>query len=199
MNACQGEFCFIVIKLDPLSPALLVMALVAFFTFLSLVNVIGFVAVITEFPQFFLVGVSPVAIQACQLGVASFQLELGVLVVTEFHLGPFDKAMAFAAFFTKASFVIVIAPVAVDTFPLQLFLEIVLLVTSIALRLIMGATQWKLGFVVVELGLRPAAGSAMAFVAFLSKSPFVNIVESMTGETFRRCIFVALVGMTTIA
>ena len=63
----------------------------------------------------------------------------------------------------------------------------------------MGATKWELGFIMVELGLRPTTGGVMAFIAFLSKPPLMNIVESMTGEAFRRCIFVALVGMTTVA
>ena len=63
----------------------------------------------------------------------------------------------------------------------------------------MGATKWELGFIMVEFGLRPTTGGVMAFVAFLSKPSLVNIIESMTGETFRRCIFIALVGMTTVA
>jgi len=50
-----------VIELDLLSPSLLFMALVTLFPFLTLVNVIRFVAVITELAQLFPVGVTPVA------------------------------------------------------------------------------------------------------------------------------------------
>jgi hypothetical protein len=183
MNTRQRKFGFIVIKLDPLSPALLVMAFVTFLTFLPFVNVIGFVAVITEFPQLFLVGVSSVAVQACQFGVASFQLKFGVLVVTEFHLGPFFKAMTGFTFFAKTPFMVVIASVAVDTFPFQFFLEVSSLMAGIAFRLIMGATKRKLGFVVIEFGLRPAYG-VVAFVAFLSKPSLVNIVERVAVNAF---------------
>ena len=176
MNACQREFRFIVIELDPLSPALLVMAFVTFLPLLPFVDVIRFVAVITEFSQLLLVGVSAVAIQACQFSVASRQLELGVLVVTEFHLGPFFKAMTGFTFFTKTSFVIIVTSVAVDTFSFQFFLEIASLVTGVAFRLIVGATKRKLGFVVIEFGLRPAYG-VVAFVAFFPKASCMNVVQ----------------------
>ena len=198
MNAHQRKFSFIVVELNPFPPTLLVVTLVALFSLLTFMNVIGFVAVITELAELFLVGIAPVAVQAHQLGVALHQLEFSVLVVTEFHLGPFDKAMALVALFTHTPFMIIITPVTVDTCPLQFFLEIVVLVTGIAFRLIMGATKRKLGFIVVELCLRPAGG-VMAFVAFLFKPSLMNIVESVTGETFLRCIFVTLIGMTAVA
>jgi len=105
-----------VIELDPLTPALLAMAFLTLLSLLPLVNVIRVVAVNTELAQFFLVGVAPMAVQAHQFGMAPYQLELCVLVVIEFHLGPFDKGMAFFAFFAKAPFVIVVTPMAVDTF-----------------------------------------------------------------------------------
>jgi hypothetical protein len=126
------------------------------------------------------------------------QLELGVLVVIEFHLGPFDKAMTGFTFFTQTPFVVIVTPVTVDAFSFQLFLEIVSLVTGVALHLIMGATKRELGFIVVELGFRPTYG-VVAFVTFFPKSPLVNIVKRMTGETFRRCIFIALIRMTAVA
>ena len=198
MNARQREFRFIVIELDPLAPALLIVTLVTFFSLLSLVNIIRLVTVITKLTQLFLVGVSPVTGQARQLGMTFHQLELGVLIVIEFHLGPFDKTMTGFTFFTQTPFVVIVTPVTVDTFSFQLFLEIVSLVTGVALHLIMGAAKRELGFIVVELGFRPTYG-VVAFVTFFPKSPLVNIVKRMTGETFRRCIFIALVGMTTVA
>ena len=176
MNPRQRKFGFIVIKLNPLPPTLLVVTLVALFPLLTFMNVISFVAVITKLAQFFLVGVTPVAVQAHQLGMAPHQLEFGVLVVTEFHLGPFDKAMTFIAFFTHPPFVIIITPVTVDTFPFQFFLEIIVLVTGVAFRLIVGTTKWKLGLIVVELGLRPAFG-VMTFVAFFPKASRMNVVQ----------------------
>jgi len=115
--------------------------------------------------------------------MASHQLEFGVLVVIEFHLGPFDKVMAGFTLFAKAPFVVVVTPVAVDTFSLQFFLKIVVLVTGTAFRLIMGAAKRELGFIMVKLGLRPIYG-VVAFVTFFSKPSFVNIVECMTGKTF---------------
>ena len=115
MNARQREFRFIVIELDSLAPALLVVTLVAFFPLLSLVNIVRLVTVITKLAQLFLVGISSMTGQARQLGMTFYQLELGVLVVIEFHLGPFNKTMAFVAFFTETPFVVIIAPVTVDT------------------------------------------------------------------------------------
>ena len=62
----------------------------------------------------------------------------------------------------------------------------------------MGATQRKFGFIVVEFGPRPACG-VMAFVTFFPKASGMDIVESVTGEAFHRCIFIALAGMAAIA
>ena len=118
MISYQRKLGFTVIELDLLSPALLVVTLVTLFPFLPLVNIIRLVTVIAKFTQLLLIGVAPVAGQAHQLGMAFHQLEFGVLVVIEFHLGPFDKAMAGFAFFTETSFVVVVTPVTVDTFPL---------------------------------------------------------------------------------
>jgi hypothetical protein len=106
--------------------------------------------------------------------------------------------MAGFTLFAKASFMVVITPVAVDTFPFQFFLEIVVLVTGVAFGLIMGATKRKLGFVVVELGFRPAGG-AMAFVAFFPKPPRMNVVHRMAVNAFFRRSFVSLIGVTTVA
>ena len=92
---------------------------------------------------------------------------------------------------------VVVTPVAVDTFTLQFLLEIVSLVTGIAFCLIMGAPQGKLGFVVIEFGLRPTSG-VMAFVTFFTKPSLMNIVESMTGKTFQGCLFITLIGMTAV-
>jgi hypothetical protein len=176
VNPYEGKLGFIVIELDLLAPTLLVVALIAFFPFLPFMNVIGFMTVIAELAQFFLIGVAPVAGQTHQLGMATLQLEFGVLVMIEFHLGPFDKAMAFVAFFTHAPFVIVITPVTVDAFPLQFFLEIASLVTGIAFRLIVSTTKRKLGFIMIELGLRPTGG-AMTFVTFFPKASCMNVVQ----------------------
>jgi hypothetical protein len=165
-----------VIEFDLLAPTLLVVALVAFFPFLPFVNVIGFVAVIAELAQFFLIGVAPVAGQTHQLGMATLQLEFGVLVMIEFHLGPFDKAVTLVAFFTETPFVIVVTPVTVDALPFQFFLEIASLMTGVAFRLIVGASKWKLGFIMIELGLRPTGG-AMTLVAFFPKASRMNVVQ----------------------
>lgn len=116
MNAHQRKLGFIVIKLDSLAPALLVVTLVTFFPLMSLVNIVRLVTVITKLTQLFLVGVSPMAGQTCQFGVAFHQLELGVLVVIEFHLGPFGKTMTGFTFFTQTPFVAIVATVTVDTF-----------------------------------------------------------------------------------
>lgn len=180
MNAHQRKLGFIVVELNAFPPTLWVVTLVALFSLFTLMNVIRLVTVITELAQLFLVGVAPVTVQAHQLGMAPHQLEFGVLVVTEFHLGPFDKAMAFFTFLTEPPFMVVVAPVAVDTFPFQFFLKIVVLVTGIAFRLIVGATERKFGFIMIELGLRPACG-VVAFVALFPKASLMNIVKSMTG------------------
>lgn len=111
------------------------------------------------------------------------QLELGVLVVIEFHLGPFDKIVALLAFFTEAPFMVVVISVAVDAFHLQFFLKIVVLMTGSAFRLIMGASKRELGFIMVEFGLRPTFG-VMTFVAFFAKSAGMNIVQRMAINAF---------------
>ena len=161
-------------------------------------NVIRFMAVITKLAQLLLVGIAPVAVQAHQLGMASRQLEFSVLVMTEFHLGPFDKAMAFFAFFAHAPFVIIVTPVTVDTFPLQFFLEIVVFMAGIAFRLIVSTPKRKLGLVMIELGLRPTVG-VMTFVTFFTKASCMNIVQRMTANAFRRRFFVSLIGVATVA
>jgi hypothetical protein len=198
MNSHQRKFGFIVIKFNPLPPTLYVVAFVALFPLLAFMNVIRFVAVITELAQLLLVGIAPVAIQAHQLGMASHQLEFSVLVMTEFHLGPFDKAMAFFAFFAHSPFVIIVTPVTVDTFPLQFFLEVVVFMTGIAFRLIVSTPKRKLGFIVVELGFRPTVG-VMTFVTFFTKASCMNIVQRMAANAFGGRFFVSLIGMTTIA
>jgi hypothetical protein len=110
--------------------------------------------------------------------MTSYQLKLGVVVVIEFHFGPFDKAMALFAFFFKASFMVVVTTVAVDTVPLQFFLKVVSLVTGTAFRLIMGTPKRKLGFIVVELSLRPTC-SVVAFITLLTKLSLMDIIERM--------------------
>ena len=168
------------IELDLLSPTLLVVAFVTFFSFLPFVHVIIAMAIKAFLPQLFLIGVAPVTIETHQFGMTSHQLELGVFIVTEFHFRPFDKAMAGFTFFSKTPFMIVVTSVAIDACSLQLFLEIISLVAGTAFRLIMGTPKRKLGFIVVEFCLRPACG-VVAFIALLAKFPLMNIIECMTG------------------
>jgi len=180
MLSYQRKLGFIVIELNLLSPTLLVVAFVTFFPFLPFMYVIIAMTIKTFLTQFFLVGVTPVTIKTYQLGMTSHQLEFSILVMTEFHFGPFDKAMALVAFLFKATFMVIVTSVAIDTGTLQFFLEVVSFVTGTAFRLIMGTSKWKLGFIVVELSLRPAC-SVVAFIALLAKFPLMNIIERMTG------------------
>jgi len=178
MNAHQGEFGFIVIEFNPLPPTLYVVAFVALFTLFTLMNVIRFVAVMTELTELLLVGIFPVAIQAHQLGMTSRQFEFRVLVMTEFHLRPFSKAMAFVAFVAHTPFVIIVTPMTVDAFTLQFFLEIVVFVAGGTFRLIVGPPKWELGLVMIEFGLWPAF-RVMAFVAFFTEASRMNVVQRM--------------------
>jgi hypothetical protein len=180
MLSYQRKLGFIVIELDLLSPTLLVVTFVTFFSFLPFMHVIIAMAIKTFLTQFFLVGVAAVTVETRQLGMTAYQLELGVLVVVEFHFGPFDKAVALLTFLFKAPFMVVITSVTINTSPLQLFLEIVSFVTGTAFRLVMGTSKRELGFIVVKFCLRPAC-SVVAFIALLAKFPFMNIIECMTG------------------
>ena len=147
--------------------------------------------------EFFLIGVAAMAGETHQLGMTSLQFEFGVPVVVEFDLGPFLEGMAFIAFFFEAALMIVIVSVTGNTRRFQFFLKVVSLVAGVALRLVMRPAKRKLGFVVIELGLPPAA-CVVTLITFFPKASLMHIVQGMALCAFHRSLFIPLIGMATV-
>lgn len=124
----------VVIEFDLVSPGVLVVAAVAFLTFLSLVNVVLLVTRIALRAEFLLVGVPLVTTQTVDFGVAVNQFEFRVFVVIEDHFLPLCGSMAFVALAAELTFMRVIRLVTGGTLRFQLSLVKIIRMAGSALH-----------------------------------------------------------------
>lgn len=110
----------------------------------------------------------------------------------EFRIFPLNFVVALLALAAIFCFVYIVATMTVDTRGAELDFKLALLVTAIARRIGVAATQCKMRVaVVIEINRLPRFFVVAAF-AFIAVLAAMHIVNGMTGHTSLRCIFEAL-------
>lgn len=117
---------------------------------LAIVDIVGTMTVGTVLAQARLRSERlPVAAFACDFRVCAVQRETGLLVVIEKPLLPFDRVVAQRAFFTKATFVLVVLAMAADAV-FRRVAEYMRLVAVTAIGFRVFTEQREAGEIVVE-------------------------------------------------
>jgi hypothetical protein len=157
-------------------PPLIVVAALATLSFLTFVHVILFVTGIAFGLEFLFIDIALVTRSAFNLLMFVPEFELG-LVVIERRSHPGIDVMALLAVGSIFTLVFIVLFVTCIAIRLQLFIEGILFVTTVALYRPMAPEQLEVRVaVVIKLGFVPVFG-VVAFVAFLAERSGMNVVD----------------------
>lgn len=149
--------------------------------------------------QFFLFGCALVASHAAGFSMGTEQRKLRFLAMIELRLIPCLGRVAGLALGSVPAMVRVIAAMAIDTSLAGGLFEIVSGMAGLAGKPPVPCSQGKTGFLrMIEDLLFPCA-RLMTVFAGRTAFTLVRIVDAVTGDTGRGCVFVALSGMTQSA
>ena len=131
------------------APAVLVMALLALFSFLRLVNIVGCMTAVAVIVELFVMGIAPVACAAAYFIMLATQREIRFAVVVKLRLFPVFGCVTGPALLSVAATMFIIIVMTCDTFRVQLFLIKITAVADVAFYPAMLSFQRILGVAAV--------------------------------------------------
>ena len=203
MLADEWKTAQVMVESNFMWPGNFIMALVTFVALLIFMDIVLFVAAVTDRINFFGFGANCMTCLACQIFVRAVECEIGVCIVVKFCIDPSSDDMTVLAFFTIQLVMNIIgtmAAVTVTRFFVAFFRNLVIVrMTVIAGLPTVSSFEFVFGIpVMVENRLIPAL-LLMAACTFIAEAVVMNIPYRMAIDALRWSIFVFLVDVAGIA